>query len=218
MFRQSRRMVSPAISPLSPVSPRWLDEDEQASFIAEPDELSDFSEKTFIVPTLVAEPRRRDVRWSRKLRDIISELRSVFAAQSIGIPVDRLGLCLRPVEDTDFDAYDDAGTEITLLSEQPVQPRLCWFKDRWVCEASAIIFKLLSVLAQKRIGMDVNSFLDFIGLNNNKKPSYESELSGRLDKVRNRLLCKRDSPDLIHHSVFYGLVPLDAPPNQAATR
>lgn len=213
MFKQSRRRVSPAVSPLSPISPRWLDDHEQVGFLAEPEEISEFSEKTLIVPTLAAQPRRRDVRWLEKLRDVLSELRSIFAAKHIGIPLERLGLCLRPAENTDFNAYDDAGTEIALLSVQPVQPRLCWSEEGWLRETTSLIRKLLLVLAQKEIGMTVNSFLDFISINNSNKSSYETVLSGHLDKIRNRLLCKRDSPDLIPYDVFLGTVPLGIPAN-----
>lgn len=217
MFRQSRRLVSPAVSPLSPVSPRWLDDHEQTGFLAEPEEFSDISEKTLFVPILNAQPRRRDVKWLKELRDVLSELRSIFAAKQIGVPMDRLGLCLRPTEETDFNAYDDAGAEMALLSAQPVQPRLCWSEEGWLNETTGLIRKLLQLLAQKSIGMSVNSFLDFININNSNKSSYGT-LSGRLDKVRNRLLCKRDSPNLIPYDVFCGTVPLGTSPNQGMSR
>lgn len=206
-------MVSPAVSPLSPISPRWLDDDEQVGFLAEPEEFSDFSdfsEKTLVVPTLASQPRRRDVRWLGKLRDVLSELRSIFAAKKIGVPLDRLGLSLRPNDDTDFNAYDDAGAEIALLSAQPVQARLFWSEESWLGEATRFIHELLEVLAVKKIAISVNSFLDFISINNSKKSSYESILSGVLDKIRNRLLCKPNSPHLIPYDVFLGTTLLGA--------
>lgn len=217
MLRQSRRLASPAVSPLSPVSPRWLDDNEQIGFAAEPEEFSDISEKTLMVPTLVALPRRRDAKWLKELRDVLSGIRSIFAAKQIGVPMDRAGLCLRPTEETDINAYDDAGTEMAMLSMQPVQPRLCWSEEGWINETTGLIRKLLEVLAKKDIGMSVNSFLDFISINNSNKPTYGT-LSGRLDKVRNRLLCKRDSPNKIPYNVFNGEVPLAASLTLAVTR
>lgn len=206
MFKPGRLRASPAASPLSPVSPRWLDEEDQAYFSSEPEEISEYSEKSLFVPTLVAQPRHRDRKWLGQLRNVTTELRAVFAGKSIGIPVDRMCLCLKPVDDIGSSYSEDACDEFALLSVQPAQVRLYWSEEGWFREASGLIHRLLVVLAQKEIGMDVNSFLDFVSINNSNKSSYETVLSGHLDKVRNRLLCKPGSPDMIPYNVFQGNV------------
>lgn len=216
MFKPGRFRASAAVSPISPISPRWFDNEDNdidgpCYFSSEPEEISesDYSnEKSTFVPILIPEPKPRDRRWLGDLRITTTELRSVLAAKNIGTPVERLGLCLRPLEDADEDIVEAACDEFVALSELPAQARLCWSDDGWFRETSALIHRLLVLLAQKRIGMTVNSFLDFVSINNSSKATFDKVLSGHLDKIRNRLLCKRDSPDLIPYDVFLGKVPL----------
>lgn len=168
--------------------------------------MPEISEKADSVPILAPEPRRRDRKWLRSLREVVSEVRAILKAKKIGIPMDAFSRCFRSDESSDSDAAD-AAAEIALLSKQTVQPRLCWSDDGWHRETTSLIRKVLEVLGQKQIGFCVNSFLDFVSMYNNKKANYENVLSGLLDKIRNRLLCS-NSIYAVPYDVFLGNTPL----------